>query len=240
MFNINKNIYTVVFLPISIFKPLLVFYLYLLPMPLLTVVTSLSLLFFMYSSSSCINTLLQSSVLASPLPSSFLHTYSLCHLSEVKLCVQSLFFLSFGPFDYVPFLSYLRIVPSIPQEGLHRFLFLMISSPEFDFEKLSHLAEICFSYFFFFHYGLFASFSHNRSLVVFKSSLRNSKSPHVYRILRSILADLNNALLWMILPLISNPSSFFMLLQIIPSDPITIGITVILIFHSLFTSSLKV
>ena len=56
---------------------------------------------------------------------------------------------------------------------------------------------------------LFVSFSHQRLLVVFYWGLSNSKSPQVSRTLLSILADLNNAVFWMvsILPRISNFSS---------------------------------
>ena len=52
------------------------------------------------------------------------------------------------------------------------------------------------------------SFSHRLTLGVFHWSLSDSKSPQFSRILLSILADSNNALVWMvsILKLISNSS----------------------------------
>ena len=65
--------------------------------------------------------------------------------------------------------------------------------------------------------------------------LSDSKIHQVSRILLSILADLNNAEVWMvsIYPPISNSSSFLSKhLEIVASTPITIGITKSLIFHS--------
>ena len=55
----------------------------------------------------------------------------------------------------------------------------------------------------------FASFSHQRKLIVFHWSVSDSKSPQISRTLLSILADLYNVLVWMvsIRPLISNSSS---------------------------------
>ena len=57
----------------------------------------------------------------------------------------------------------------------------------------------------------FESFQHPRQLVVFHWSLSDSKYPQVSRTLHSILADLNNAVIWMIstYPLISKSSSPF-------------------------------
>ena len=71
--------------------------------------------------------------------------------------------------------------------------------------------------------------------MVFHSSLGDSKSPQVSRTLHSIQIDLNYAVVCIvsILPLISNTSSLFSkLLETVPSAPITIGITVTLIFHN--------
>ena len=65
------------------------------------------------------------------------------------------------------------------------------------------------------------------------------KSPQVSRTLFSILADLNNAVIWMVStwPLISKSSnSFTKPLGIVPSGPVIIGITISFIFHSLFSS----
>ena len=51
------------------------------------------------------------------------------------------------------------------------------------------------------------SFSHQRELMSFHWSLRESKSPQVSRTLLSILADINNAVVWMVStrPFISSP-----------------------------------
>ena len=78
--------------------------------------------------------------------------------------------------------------------------------------------------------------------MVFHWSLRDNKSPQVSRTLLSILADLNNVVIWRILarPSISNSfSSFTKPLGIVPSAPITIGITVTLMFHSFFGSLVR-
>ena len=76
--------------------------------------------------------------------------------------------------------------------------------------------------------------------MVFHWSLSDRKSPQVSRTLFSILADLNNAAVWMVStrPLISKSSSpCINPLVTLPSAPITIGITVTFTFHSI-TSSL--
>ena len=87
------------------------------------------------------------------------------------------------------------------------------------------------------------SFSHQRLLIVFHRSLSDSKSLQVSRTLLSILADLNNAVVWMVstLPLISKSSTLFispLLTQ--PRVPITIGINVTFMFHSFFFISKQV
>ena len=64
-----------------------------------------------------------------------------------------------------------------------------------------------------------------------------SKCPQVSRTLLSILADLNNVVVWMVstLPLTSKSSSpWSNPLGIVPRALITIGITVTFMFHSLF------
>ena len=79
--------------------------------------------------------------------------------------------------------------------------------------------------------------------MVFYWSLSGRKSPQVSRILLSILADFNNAVVWTVStrPLISksfspciNPS------VTVPRAPITIGIIVTFMFHSFFNSLAKV
>ena len=75
--------------------------------------------------------------------------------------------------------------------------------------------------------------------MVFHWSLSDSKSPQVSRTLLSILADLNSAVGWMVSTRvrISNSSNpFINPLVTVPSAPITISITFIFIFHSLFSS----
>ena len=70
--------------------------------------------------------------------------------------------------------------------------------------------------------------------MAFHCSLSESKSPHVSQILLSILADLN-AVIWMFFtrPLFSKSStSFTNPLVIVPKAPITISVTVTLIFFS--------
>ena len=79
----------------------------------------------------------------------------------------------------------------------------------------------------------------SHSLAVFHWNLSDSKSTQVSRTLLSILTDLNWSVVWMIkiFPLISNSSSHSSRpLGTVPSTPITIGITVTFMFHSLFSS----
>ena len=76
--------------------------------------------------------------------------------------------------------------------------------------------------------------------MAYPRKLSDSKSPQVSRTLLTILADLNNAVIWMIpaSPTISNSSgSITNPLDIVPSTPITFGITVTLAFHNLFSYS---
>ena len=71
--------------------------------------------------------------------------------------------------------------------------------------------------------------------MVFHWSLSDSKSPQVYRTLLSILAVLNNVVVWMVStrPPTSKPSSpFNNPLVTVQSAPITIGIIVTFMFHS--------
>ena len=75
--------------------------------------------------------------------------------------------------------------------------------------------------------------------MVFHWSLSDSKSPQVSRTLLSILAVLNNAVVWMVStrPPTSKPSSpFSNPLVTVPNAPITIGIIVTFMFHSFFNS----
>ena len=80
----------------------------------------------------------------------------------------------------------------------------------------------------------FESFSHQHQLMIFHGSLSDGKSPQVSRTLLSIQADLNNAGVWIVCNrvLISNYSSPFTNPSVtVPSAPITMGITVIFMFH---------
>ena len=84
-----------------------------------------------------------------------------------------------------------------------------------------------------------ASFSHQHWLMVFHWSLSDSKSPQVSRTLLSILTDSNNAILWMVLIHPPNSNSFNSLswfLEIVLSMPITLGITITLMFQSFLSS----
>ena len=75
--------------------------------------------------------------------------------------------------------------------------------------------------------------------MVFRWSLSDSKSLQVSRTLLSILADLNNAVVWTVsirsvISKSSSPSTNH--LVTVPKAPITIGIIVTFMFHSLFNS----
>ena len=75
--------------------------------------------------------------------------------------------------------------------------------------------------------------------MVFHWSLSDSKSPQVSKTLLSILAVLNNAFIWMFStrPLTFKSSSpFNNPLVTVPKAPIIIGIIVIIMFHSFFSS----
>ena len=82
-------------------------------------------------------------------------------------------------------------------------------------------------------------FSHQRQLMVFHWSLSDSKFPQVYRTLLSIMAVLNNVVVWMVStrpPTSKSSSPFSNPLVIVPNAPITIGIIVTFMFHSFFNS----
>ena len=76
-------------------------------------------------------------------------------------------------------------------------------------------------------------------LMVFQSSLSENKSPQVSRTLLSILAVLNNAVVWMVSsrpPTSKSSSPFSNPLVTVPNAPITIGIIVTFMFLSFFNS----
>ena len=73
--------------------------------------------------------------------------------------------------------------------------------------------------------------------MVFHWSLSDSKSPHVSRTLLSILAFLNNVVVWMIStrpPTSKSTSPFSNPFVTVPNAPIAIGIIVACIFHRIF------
>ena len=75
--------------------------------------------------------------------------------------------------------------------------------------------------------------------MVFHWSLSDSKILQVYRTLLSILAVLNNAVVWMVStspPTSKSSSPFSNPLVTVPNAPITIGIIVTYMFHSFFNS----
>ena len=75
--------------------------------------------------------------------------------------------------------------------------------------------------------------------MVFHWSLSDSKSPQVSRTLLSILAVLNNAVVWMVStrpPTSKSSSPFSNPWVTVPNAPITIGIIVTCMFHSFFSS----
>ena len=81
------------------------------------------------------------------------------------------------------------------------------------------------------------SFSHKRKLMVFQWRLSDIKSLQVSRTLLSILAVFNNAIVWMVStqpPTSKSSRPFNNPLVTVPKAPITIGIIVIFMFHSLF------
>ena len=72
--------------------------------------------------------------------------------------------------------------------------------------------------------------------MVFHWSLRDNKSPQVSRTLLSILAVLNNVVVWIVStcpPTSKSSSAFSNPLVTVPKAPITIGIIVTYTFHSL-------
>ena len=74
--------------------------------------------------------------------------------------------------------------------------------------------------------------------MIFHLSLSDSKSPQVSRTLLSILANINNAVVWMVSthPLISKSSSpCTNFLVTVPSMSITTGITITFMCHNFFS-----
>ena len=84
----------------------------------------------------------------------------------------------------------------------------------------------------------FESFSHQCYLMVSHWSLSDNKSPQVSRTFLSMVAPLNNGIVWMVLIVLffsKFSSSFIIPLRIVLRAPITISITVTFMFHSFFS-----
>ena len=82
------------------------------------------------------------------------------------------------------------------------------------------------------------SFSHQRKLMVFHWGLSESKPLQVSRTLLNILADLNNALVWIVSthPLISkSPSLYINPLVTVPISPVLNSFTVTFLFQCFFS-----
>ena len=78
--------------------------------------------------------------------------------------------------------------------------------------------------------------------MVFHWSLNDSKSPQISRALLSILAVLNNAVIWIVFthpPTSKSSRPFNNPLVTVPKAPITISTIVTFMFHSLFNSLAK-
>ena len=102
--------------------------------------------------------------------------------------------------------------------------------------------RLCCSHYYY-YYSLIRAFHISDSRLFF-TEVSDSKSPQVSRILLSILAVLNNALVWMVSirpPTAKSSSPFSNPLVTVPNAPITIGIIVTCMFHYLlirvFTSA---
>ena len=92
-------------------------------------------------------------------------------------------------------------------------------------------------YYYYYYYYLLIRAFHNRVSRWFFTGVSDSKSPQVSRTLLSILAVLNNAVVWMVStrpPTSKSFSPFSNPLVTFPNAPITIGITVTCMFHSFF------
>ena len=97
-------------------------------------------------------------------------------------------------------------------------------------------------FYYFYYYLLFEGFSQQHWLIPFNWSLSDSKSPRVFRTLLSILADLNQVIVWMVTtrPLISKSSSPFNNHSLtVTRAPITIGINHTFMFLSFFQFSTR-
>ena len=105
-----------------------------------------------------------------------------------------------------------------------------ISAAEFGFERFYHSSDVLISYFFFHLHFIIILLLESFSMI-YNWSLSDNKSPQLSRTLLSILADLNNAGIW----IISMPSCpFIKPLVTVLRAPTTFCITVTFIFHCFF------
>ena len=94
-------------------------------------------------------------------------------------------------------------------------------------------------YYYYYYYYTCERFSLQLYPMISHWSLNDSMSPQVSRTLLSILTDLNKAVVWMVStpPIISKSSSIIInVLTTLTIAPITIDITVSLMFHRFFNS----
>ena len=94
-------------------------------------------------------------------------------------------------------------------------------------------------YYYYYYFIPFTVFPTSVRRCYFYMSLSDSKSPQVSRTLLCILAYLNNAVVWMVsacLLIFKFSGPFINHLGIIPSTPITTGITVTFMIHNFFSS----
>ena len=119
-------------------------------------------------------------------------------------------------------------------------LFIMRNCNSFVIYCLIHFFFYNFFHYYNNYYHLhYDSFSHQHQLMVFHWSLSSSESPQVSRTFLSILAVLNNVVVWMVStrPLISKSSCPFNNSSMTVSEaPITSGIIVTFMFDSFFSS----
>ena len=112
---------------------------------------------------------------------------------------------------------------------------------DFSIQWISTLRDII--HFYLKHYFCLRFFLHQPYWMVYHWGLRDSKSPHEFRTLISLLADLSNAVVWMVSarPLVSKlASSYNCPLVTLASSPITTDIIVTFMFNSFFQSPSKV
>ena len=175
---------------------------------------------------------------ASPLPPSFLDTY--CQSTSSQGCNALCIIISFLVLWSICLSSsrvYLRKGPEYLTRGtaqvfipLMRFLLLSFVSSSF-----LVLLRYSFWIFSFISACLIVRFLHQQKLIVFTCSLSDINSPQVSRTLLSILAVLNNAVVWMVFTPPPTSKSYNLInnhFVTLPKAPIPIGIIITFMFHS--------